>query len=115
MQAGQCTTCNEIYVGQTKNGFNTRWNHHRSMWAKMQNRRRTGGTFNTKGDEGALFFHYIEFHSDIANEISFSDSYKVFFIEQPSMDFLDVAETFWMNKLEAKINIIKPFGAIIKF
>ena len=60
--SAQCTICKKIYVGQTKNNFNVRWNAHRNNWKKFQR------NFNLicKGDESALFKQYFEnHHNDI--------------------------------------------------
>ena len=31
----ECLKCQEIYIGQTKNKFSTRWNSHRSKWKQF--------------------------------------------------------------------------------
>ena len=113
--AGQCKKCNDIYVGQTKNSFNTRWNQHRSIWNKMQKQRGNEIEIGELKDEAALFVHYIKKHSDCLHGLKLSEAYNVFFLEQPTFEFLDISETFWINKLRAKINIMNTFDAIVKF
>ena len=73
--AGQCVKCGDIYVGQTKNRFNTRWNHHRTVWRKMQDR----GVTTETGDEAALYLHYAKCHPDATNNLALSGAYRVFF------------------------------------
>ena len=73
--AGQCLQCDERYVGTTKNGFNTRWNHHRTVWRKMQDR----GVTTETGDEAALYLHYAKCHPDATNNLALSGAYRVFF------------------------------------
>ena len=56
--SAQCSICEEIYVGQTKNSFNVRWNAHRNNWKKFQRNSNLVG----KGDGSVLYKHYFENH-----------------------------------------------------
>ena len=113
--AGQCKICKEIYVGQTKNSFNIRWNQHRSTWNKMQKQKSANNEIGEFNDEAALFLHYTKYHSECLNNLNLAEAYFVFFLEQPSFDYLDISETFWINKVRAKINVMNTFDSIVKF
>ena len=54
--AAQCTTCQEIYVGQTVTTFSKRWTAHRSTWKKIVNKNLAKIDLIT--DETALYHHY---------------------------------------------------------
>ena len=83
--SAQYSKCKEIYVGQTKNSFNLRWNAHRYNWKKFQ----TNLNSISKGDESALFKHYFEnHHTDIEN-IGLDSAYKIMFLEHPEVKSLD--------------------------
>ena len=73
------------------------------------------GVTNETGDEAALYLHYVKCHPDATNNLALSGAYRVFFLENPLMEFLDVSETFWVSKLRAKINKIRTFDSIVKF
>ena len=110
--AGQCLQCQEVYVGQTKNHFSTRWNTHRSMWRKHRNNNTIEDSSN---DDQALVTHYKKYHQDINLQgLELWKAYRVIFIEKPSIENLDLAESMWIGKLNAKINISKTFLPIHK-
>ena len=111
--AGQCQNCGEFYVGQTKNQFNKRWNSHRTSWAKAWELKKKGQEVCDDNDEQALFVHFYKNHSPRKN-IKISEAYKVWFLEKPSYHRLDAAESFWITKLKASINIRKTFLPKIK-
>ena len=101
--SAQCTICKEIYVGQTKNSFNVRWNAHRNSWKKFQRNSDLVG----KGDESALFKHYFEKHHNVIENIRLDNAYKIMFLEQPEFKNLDYKESLWIKSLNAKINLNK--------
>ena len=103
--SAQCTICKEIYVGQTKNSFNLRWNAHRNNWKKFQRNSKLVG----KGDESALFKHYFENHHGIIENMGLDSAYKIMFLEQPEFKNLDYKESLWIKSLNAKINLNKTF------
>ena len=102
--AGQCVICQEIYVGQTKNAFHLRWNTHRSVWKKMLKSWEPGKTIDNNSNEQCLFAHYIKEHPNKVRTLQFSDAFKVFFLENPIFEKLDLSESFWITKLNATIN-----------
>ena len=81
----------------------------------MQTRRNQGESIGELNDDSALFAHYVKAHNVGLNTLALSDAYRVTFLDNPMVAFLDVAETFWINKLKAKINIMKTFDSIVKF
>ena len=96
--AATCTICNQIYVGQTSNPFSNRWSQHRSVWK--------GGSTD-KGDSAALRLHYHQRHNGEKHR-AITSAFTVTFIHQPEkMQHLDYAESVWINRLEANININK--------
>ena len=99
--AARCLQCNEFYVGQTKNSFNTRWNTHRMNWKKFQRK----FNLNDNSDESALFKHYFVNHRTVLENLALENAYNVIFIEEPNLRNLDYKESIWIKKLEAKINI----------
>ena len=99
--AAKCLKCNDYYVGQTKNSFNTRWNAHRTNWKKFQRK----FNVNDKSDESALFKHYYVNHRNNLENLTIEKVYNVIFIEEPNFRNLDYKESVWIKKLEAKINI----------
>ena len=101
--SAQCIICKEIYVGQTKNSFNLRWNAHRNNWKKFQRNSKLVG----KGDESALFKHYFENHHNEIENIRLDNAYKIMFLEQPEFKNLDYKESLWIKSLNAKINLNK--------
>ena len=112
--AGQCVICQEIYVGQTKNAFHLRWNMHRSVWRKMHKSWEPGKTIDDSSDEQSLFAHYIKEHPNNIITLQFSEAFKVFFLEKPILEKLDLSESFWITKLNAKMNLMKTFLPKIK-
>ena len=58
-------------------------------------------------DKAALLTHYAEAHAnDVA--IDLHQAFCVIFAEKPrDLQFLDVLESRWINRLNAKINICK--------
>ena len=114
---GLCNLCSNHYVGQTKNSFSTRWNAHRATWRKYYDRFLADNTITTtQNDEQALFNHYVNHHQEhlTAERIPLNEAYSVVFLEEPRMEILDVRESFWITKLDAKINISKTFLPKIK-
>ena len=108
----ECLICKDIYVGQTKNKFSTRWSSHRSIWNKLCTNVQNGKKEMEEdlSDEKALFRHYVLKHSEVLkNHMYLSDAYGVFFIEQPRYEDLDIKENVWIGNLDAKINISRTF------
>ena len=111
----ECKLCKELYVGQTKNKFSTRWNSHRAKWKnlcklKLTNKENKANENNLNLDEAALWTHYRKMHKNISVEkLDMADAFRVFFIEEPQMHALDIKENFWSTKLMATINIAKTF------
>ena len=61
--AAQCLTCRELYVGQTINRFNTRWNGHRNVWKEMTMTNQNSfqdAEDNNLNDKKALAAHYLK-------------------------------------------------------
>ena len=60
-------------------------------------------------DEQALFDHYQTKHEENLKEIKMelAKAYYIIFVEKPSKYNLDIAEKFWMSKLQSTINVIK--------
>ena len=103
--AGQCRICHELYIGQTMTSFNTRWNQHRDAWKKGK-----CGTVKKKeglSDDQALYSHFSKYHPEALKGCKFSDAYSVIFIENPNKERLDIAESYWIQKTNAQINIMK--------
>ena len=110
--AGQCIQCDEVYVGQTKTSFHSRWNGHRFKWNQLQ---LTGLDSKNKGDDQALYAHYRKYHlAEIENGLELAEAYRVIFLENPLLANLDCAESFWIGKIPATINIQKTFLPTIK-
>lgn len=106
-----CSICSHQYVGQTKNKFSTRWNSHRHFWNKHISIKK----LDTSKDDSALLSHFNKNHSNyISEKPSLSNCFKVTFVEKPSTDRLDTAESFWISKLEASINLQNTFMPKIK-
>ena len=112
--AGQCTICQHIYVGQTITPFHVGWNTHRAVGKKMLKSRSLDNNIDKSSDEQALFHHYSSKHPDELNLRLFSEAYRVFFIEKSFPEKLDLSESFWITKLNAKINIMNTFLPKIK-
>ena len=104
----QCLICNHLYVGQTKNKFSTRWNSHRKNWNDAINSI-IKNTNNYNSDEQALFNHYTNYHPEKIDQekISLARAFTVTFVEKPSTEKLDIAESMWATKLGAEINIAR--------
>ena len=93
-----CTKCEEQYVGQTGTTFTKRWNEHRSRWKKK---------VVENDDKAALLTHYAKAHANDMT-IELHQAFYVTFAEKPrDLQFLDVLESRWINRLNAKINICK--------
>ena len=85
-----------MYVGQTITNFSTRWNQHRSIW-------KSGSSEHS--DKAALRVHFQKEHAD-EKDRALDQAYGVVFVDRPgSPSGLDYAESRWINKLEATINI----------
>ena len=106
----ECKLCNELYIGQTKNRFSTRWNSHRSKWKNLCKLKLIDKQENNRNsDEAALWCHYRKFHKNIILEnLDLADAFGVFFIEEPKLHVLDSRENFWISKLMASINTVHP-------
>ena len=105
--AGQCVICNEVYVGQTKNSFNVRWNQHRCKWNQLKV---SGLDQLNKSDDQALYAHYKKHHLAVTSaDLELSQAFKVIFLEKPSLHNLDVAENFWIGAIPATLNIQRTF------
>ena len=90
-----CNLCAEQYVGQTITTFAKRWTAHRKMW-------NDGGIDD--GDRTALLTHYRKAHADI--NISLPEAFSVTFVDSPhNPNDIDLAESNWINRLQATINI----------
>ena len=99
--AAQCKICKNIYVGQTKNAFSTRWSGHRTIWNNK--------IIEKHNDRAALLIHYHKEHKQVINSHPvISSCFDVIFLEEPK-DFrkLDFLESDWINRLYAQINITK--------
>ena len=97
--AAVCKCCGEIYVGQTKNKFSTRWTSHRSFWKKF-------GIDELKNDQAALLYHYHKAHYAILkSRPSLAYCFEVVFLQQPRMEKLDMYEDIWFHRMNATINI----------
>ena len=73
--AAQCTICNQLYIGQTKNKFSIRWTAHRFFWNIKFSE------YNT--DQAALLKHYYNHHySTHANKPKISDCCNLIFFEK---------------------------------
>ena len=107
--AAQCQVCKEIYVGQTINPFSTRWNKHRSIWKEEILEKTSNKIEEWKTtDDHALTNHYLKFHRDLIKngKKQLAEAYKVAFVETPKRkEDLDMAESCWVAKLKARINI----------
>ena len=89
----KCLQCHEYYIGQTKNKFSIRWNAHRSSWKEFyKNNMNDSEKIKEEDhtDARALFGHYTKKHKPVEN---IYDAYKVFFIEQPRFENLDLKES----------------------
>ena len=75
----ECKLCNELYIGQTKNRFSTRWNSHRSKWKILCKLKLIDKQENNRNsDEAALWCHYRKFHKNIILEnLDLADAFGV--------------------------------------
>ena len=110
--AAQCNQCMDLYIGQTKNSFHTRWNTHRNNWNKMIKGDGCCGGYSKEKDKWkenyALFLHYSKSHKEwLTKHNLLADAYKVIFLEKPNPRNLDIRESVWIGKVQAKINIAK--------
>ena len=101
--SAQCLICEEIYVGQTKNSFNVRWDAHKNSRKKFIR------NFNSVciGEETALFKHYLENHHTEIENIRLDSGFKIIFLEQPEFKSLDYKESLCIKRLNAKVNLKK--------
>ena len=105
--AAQCIRCAETYVGQTSASFSKRWNGPRAAWRKFStNPLQDKDKKHELNEEQALLDHYLRYHKEHSN-IQLSEAYNITFIEEPKKHNLDVAENYWIAKLNSKINVIK--------
>lgn len=104
--AGQCLLCFDLYVGQTKNSFASRWSSHRMMWKKLTENN-MDCRFDEERDDQALYMHYRNHHPNHRQKPEFAlwDAFTVIFIEKPPMNLLDSKEDYWIAKVNAGINI----------
>ena len=104
--AAQCLICKETYIGQTCNSFSKRWNTHRQDWKKMMNQdQKSQDNQEKENDNQVLFKHYQKMHKTIIKKkIKIWEAYSLIFVERPDRRELDTAESFWIDKTEAKIN-----------
>ena len=110
--AAKCRICKDFYVGQTGNSFSKRWNGHRKIWKETILETKSHDYENEKilKDDQALTNHYLKTHKDIikTRKPKLAEAYEVIFVEAPKRkEDLDLAESCWLAKLEAKINIAK--------
>lgn len=76
--------------------FAIRWNQHRTMW-------KSGSIENT--DKAALRVHYNKMHPN-QKHMEFAKAFSVDFIYQPNQKAnLDYAESLWIYKADARINL----------
>ena len=104
--AGQCLLCFDLYVGQTKNSFASRWSSHRMMWKKLMEN--NAECISDEGrDDQALYMHYRIHHRNHLQKSAFAlwDAFRVIFIEKPPIYLLDSKEDYWISKVNAGINI----------
>jgi hypothetical protein len=112
--AGKCKVCGDIYVGQTKNRFSQRWSAHRAAWREMVN---GCGKDLECNDRCALFLHYMKCHKDAiwnGDGMDIWEAFEVVFVERTTGARLDTAESFWISKLKARINVCGTFLPKIK-
>ena len=108
--AAKCNYCEDYYVGQTVNKFSVRWNGHRRVWnelSKQNEGQHHDEDAGTQKDEQALYIHYRKNHPNVLRGLRLDQAYQVIFVESPPKHDLDVTESFWINKLQADINIAK--------
>ena len=108
-------------VGQTSNRFSCRWNGHRATWKEMVGKGKEWYKHNVEYNDGcALYLHYAKFHKDAIwngkdrSGMEISDAYDVVFVKKVTGSSLNTAESFWITKLRAKININKTYLPIVK-
>ena len=67
------------------------------------------GEIQENNDEQALAIHFKKFHGNEIkkNNFKLSKAYKVTFLEKPQKWFLDIAENFWISRINATINIAR--------
>ena len=107
--AAQCTICNQLYIGQTKNKFSVKWTAHRSF------RNNKFSEYNNT-DQAALLKHCHNYHySTHENKPKISDCFNVIFLEEPqNTNRLDICESRWIHKLRQKLilnRLFYPFTA----
>ena len=111
--AAQCKICKEFYVGQTSTCFSDRWRGHRYNWNTQldQNITNINTDNNQHKDDQALFHHFNKEHLNIIlqKRLKIWDAYQVIFLEKTTKHRLDSAESFWIDKLKATINIQRTF------
>ena len=103
----KCKICDDFYVGQTVTKFSTRWNGHRKAWDNMSKNNKKIQTKTNESDEQALYLHYIKEHKNMLTDLKLWDAYSVVFLERPPNNDLDMAESSWISKLNAGINLAK--------
>ena len=91
-----CKVCPAQYVGQTVNSFSERWSSHRSTWKSGVSER---------NDRAALRVHFVEKHPEKI-DINLADAFVVAFVDSPRCPKdLDVLESTWVRRLDARVNI----------
>ena len=117
----KCRVCEEVYVGQTSNRFSCRWNGHRAVWKEMVAKGKIGYKHSVEYNDGcALFLHYAKSHEEAlwkgknTSGMEISEAYEVIFVEKVTGRRLDTAESFWITKVNAKININKTYLPRVK-
>jgi len=83
------------YVGQSWHKISTRWNAHRSSW----------NSFDATADhfKAALLNHFYK-HHDLTGKPHILQYFKVNFVKQLKVTYLDKFESEWFYKTDAKIN-----------
>ena len=82
------------------------------MWRKHRNSNTIDDASN---DDQALVTHYKKYHQEINLQgLDLWQAYRVIFVQKPSVENLDLAESMWIGKINAKINISKTFLPIHK-
>lgn len=114
--AAKCKICSDFYVGQTITAFHKRWSAHRKSWNDMINQEMTSKSRtvykedeknSNQNDKNALFLHCKKHHkgSEKSDWKQLADYYEISFVEKSRKERLDVAESWWISKLKAGINI----------
>ena len=80
--------------------------HAQTRLEKMMNQdQKSQDNQEKENDNQVLFKHYQKMHKTIIEKkIKIWEAYSLIFVERPDRRELDTAESFWIDKTEAKIN-----------